>query len=85
MVQVENEYGAYACDKNYSLWLRDETIKYVGDNAVLFTNDITNDKDMKCGKIENVLATLDFGIGKYIMYLLKNMIVNNIFDCKQHF
>lgn len=64
MVQVENEYGAYACDNKYSLWLRDETLKYVGDNAVLFTNDITNDKDLKCGKIENVLATLDFGIGK---------------------
>lgn len=63
MVQVENEYGAFECDRQYSLWLRDETAKYVGDNAVLFTNDIVRKKDLECGKIENVLATLDFGIG----------------------
>ncbi|XP_055296881.1 beta-galactosidase-like [Sitodiplosis mosellana] len=63
LVQVENEYGAFECDNKYSLWVRDETQKYVGDKAVLFTNDIVRDKDLKCGKIENVLATLDFGIG----------------------
>lgn len=63
MVQIENEYGAFACDNVYSKWLRDETEKYVGDKAVLFTNDITRDKDLKCGKIENVLATVDFGPG----------------------
>jgi len=62
LVQVENEYGAFHCDNQYSLWLRDETEKYVGNNAVLFTNDINRDQDLKCGKIENVLATLDFGV-----------------------
>lgn len=63
MVQVENEYGAFGCDTQYSKWLRDETFKYVGEKAVLFTNDITNEQHLKCGKIENVLATIDFGIG----------------------
>lgn len=63
LVQVENEYGAFHCDNQYSVWIRDETDKYVGNNAVLFTNDIPRDQDLKCGKIENVLATLDFGVG----------------------
>ncbi|XP_031630054.1 beta-galactosidase-like isoform X2 [Contarinia nasturtii] len=59
MVQVENEYGSFACDRNYSLWLRDETLSFVGDKAVLFTND--GPSQLPCGKIDNVLATLDFG------------------------
>lgn len=46
-------------------WLRDETEKYVEGKAVLFTTDIPNSvEEMKCGKIENVLATTDFGIDK---------------------
>lgn len=61
MVQVENEYGSFACDRKYSAWLRDETSKYVGDKAALFTND--GPSQTPCGKIENVLATLDFGAG----------------------
>lgn len=61
MVQVENEYGSFACDRNYSIWLRDETQKHVGDKALLFTND--GPEQTKCGKIENVFATLDFGDG----------------------
>ncbi|XP_017024030.1 beta-galactosidase [Drosophila kikkawai] len=63
MVQVENEYGDYACDHDYLNWLRDETEKYVAGNALLFTVDIPNEK-MSCGKIENVFATTDFGIDR---------------------
>lgn len=60
LVQVENEYGSfYACDENYKIWLRDETLKYTQGNAVLFTND--GPGMLKCGKIPDVLATLDFG------------------------
>ncbi|XP_030559801.1 beta-galactosidase [Drosophila novamexicana] len=60
MVQVENEYGSYfACDLNYRNWLRDETQNHVKDNAVLFTND--GPTVLRCGKIQNVLATMDFG------------------------
>lgn len=66
MVQVENEYGYFGCDNQYSKWLRDETLKYVGDKTVLFTNDIVEERQIKCGKIENVLATVDFGIGNYL-------------------
>lgn len=65
MVQVENEYGAYLCDDSHKEWLRDETLKYVGDKAVLFTNDMKYDNSVRCGKIKNVLATVDFGIGKW--------------------
>lgn len=71
MVQVENEYGDYACDHDYLNWLRDETEKYVSGKALLFTVDIPNEK-MSCGKIENVFATTDFGIDRseYAKWLL---------------
>ncbi|TMW52323.1 hypothetical protein DOY81_002580 [Sarcophaga bullata] len=62
MVQVENEYGSFsACDRDYLNWLRDETAAYVQDKALLFTTDIPNER-IKCGKIEGVFATTDFGI-----------------------
>lgn len=39
--------------------------KYVQENAVLFTVDIPNSvEEMRCGIIENVFATTDFGIDK---------------------
>lgn len=64
MVQIENEYGVYhECDANYLIWLRDETIKHVGDKAVIFTTDIPNDR-ITCGKIPDVFATIDFGIDR---------------------
>ncbi|XP_016961179.1 beta-galactosidase [Drosophila biarmipes] len=60
MVQVENEYGSYfACDLNYRHWIRDETESHVKGQAVLFTND--GPSVLRCGKIEGVLATMDFG------------------------
>lgn len=62
LVQVENEYGSFsACDRRYSAWLKDETDRYVGDKAVLFTND--GPVQLLCGKIDGVLATVDFGSG----------------------
>lgn len=62
LVQVENEYGSFsACDRKYSVWLKNETDAYVGDKAVLFTND--GPVQLPCGKIPGVLATLDFGTG----------------------
>ncbi|KAH8243823.1 hypothetical protein KR032_010419 [Drosophila birchii] len=63
MVQVENEYGSYfACDLNYRNWLRDETQSHVKGKAVLFTND--GPSVLRCGKIQGVLATMDFGATK---------------------
>lgn len=64
MIQVENEYGSYfACDKNYTTWLRDIFHSYIGKNAVLFTTDGYSKKCLTCGPIANVLATVDFGPG----------------------
>uniref|UniRef100_A0A1B0A5L0 Beta-galactosidase n=1 Tax=Glossina pallidipes TaxID=7398 RepID=A0A1B0A5L0_GLOPL len=64
MVQIENEYGGFhTCDRDYLRWLRDETHKYVGDQALLFTTDIP-DLNIKCGKIDGVFATTDFGIDR---------------------
>jgi beta-galactosidase len=63
MVQVENEYGAFEkCDKDYLNFLRDETLKYTEDNALLFTTDRPIDDELQCGLIEGVFATTDFGI-----------------------
>lgn len=63
LVQVENEYGIYGCNREYQHWMRDETDKYVRGKAVLFTNDIKDKEYMKCGKIDGVLATTDFNAG----------------------
>jgi beta-galactosidase len=63
MVQVENEYGAYKiCDEEYKIFLRDLTEKFTRDKALLFTTDRPIDNELRCGLIENVFATVDFGI-----------------------
>lgn len=64
MVQIENEYAASKLrDHDYLIWLRDLTKKYVKDDAVLFTVDIPESvDDLLSGKIDDVLATIDFGI-----------------------
>ncbi|XP_055616987.1 beta-galactosidase-like [Toxorhynchites rutilus septentrionalis] len=60
MISIENEYGSYsACDRNYLLFLKNITERYVQNNAVLFTND--GPDQLRCGRIPGVLATLDFG------------------------
>ncbi|XP_063704009.1 beta-galactosidase [Culicoides brevitarsis] len=62
MVQVENEYGSFGVnDQNYKLWLKQLTEDFVGDTAVLFTND--GPSQTPRGYLEGVLATLDFGSG----------------------
>jgi len=60
MVQVENEYGSFSVkDENYKRWLLNLTEYFVGDKAVLFTND--GPSQTPRGYIPGVLATLDFG------------------------
>lgn len=59
MVQVENEYGSYECDAAYRLWMRDEMRRHVSGKALLYTND--GPPETPCGKIPDVLGTLDFG------------------------
>jgi beta-galactosidase len=62
MVQIENEYGSYeACDLDYTIWLRDIVSSIVGDTAVLYTTDGAASSYLKCGKVDGVYATVDFG------------------------
>jgi beta-galactosidase len=68
MVQVENEYGAfYACDNVYKEFLRDQTLKYTKDNAILFTVDRPIGDELKCGQVKDVFVTTDFGLYNYSM------------------
>jgi len=64
MVQVENEYGSYfACDFQYTTFLRDLIRSHLGNDILLFTTDGAGDGYLKCGKISGVYATVDFGVG----------------------
>ncbi|CAG2112123.1 unnamed protein product, partial [Medioppia subpectinata] len=68
MVQIENEYGSYnACDFEYVDHLRDFHIKHFGREVQLFTTDGNADYFLKCGKIDGVFATIDFGPGSDIV------------------
>ncbi|CAH1724816.1 unnamed protein product [Aphis gossypii] len=63
MVQIENEYGHNDlgnCDKEYTLWLRDLMLYYVGEHAQLYTTDECDSSFLKCGQIPNVYSTVDF-------------------------
>ncbi|PSN30941.1 hypothetical protein C0J52_24075, partial [Blattella germanica] len=61
---VENEYGSYsACDTNHTAHLRDVIKNLVGDAAVLYTTDGAGTGYLRCGKVPNVYATVDFGPG----------------------
>ncbi|CAI4229518.1 unnamed protein product [Auanema sp. JU1783] len=59
MTQLENEYGSYSCDKDYRIALRDKAVEILGEKAVLYTTD--GPSLVKCGMIENVFTTVDFG------------------------
>ncbi|KAM8749366.1 beta-galactosidase-1-like protein [Acanthopagrus schlegelii] len=61
-VQVENEYGSYfACDYNYMRHLRTLFRLFLGEDTVLFTTDGNTDREMTCGSLEGLYATVDFG------------------------
>ncbi|XP_076018076.1 beta-galactosidase-1-like protein [Genypterus blacodes] len=61
-VQVENEYGSYfACDYNYMRQLQTLFHFFLGKTTVLFTTDGNTDKEMTCGSLEGLYATVDFG------------------------
>jgi hypothetical protein len=63
--QIENEYGSYkACNSNYQIWLRDVFKRIVGNAAILYTTDGAAVSYLRCGKIEGVYATVDFGTSK---------------------
>lgn len=63
-VQVENEYGSYfACDFNYLRFLQKRFRYHLGDDVLLFTTDGAYEKTLKCGTLQGLYATVDFGTG----------------------
>ncbi|KAL2080833.1 hypothetical protein ACEWY4_022686 [Coilia grayii] len=61
-VQVENEYGSYfACDYNYLRHLRALFQSFLGEDTLLFTTDGNTDREMVCGTLQGLYATIDFG------------------------
>ncbi|XP_038615750.1 beta-galactosidase [Tachyglossus aculeatus] len=66
-VQVENEYGSYfTCDYDYLRSLQKLFYQHLGDNVVLFTTDGANKNFLKCGALQGLYATVDFGPGSNI-------------------
>ncbi|XP_004085513.3 beta-galactosidase isoform X1 [Oryzias latipes] len=66
-VQVENEYGSYfACDYNYMRHLTKLFRSHLGEDVVLFTTDGAGLNYLKCGAIQGLYATVDFGPGSNI-------------------
>lgn len=64
VTQVENEYGSYyACDYNYMRHLLTLFRLFLGENTVFFTTDGNTDREMTCGTLEGLYATIDFGTG----------------------
>ncbi|CAB1431723.1 unnamed protein product [Pleuronectes platessa] len=63
-VQVENEYGSYsACDYNYLRHLTKLFRFHLGNEVVLFSTDGAGVSYLKCGTIQDLYATVDFGPG----------------------
>lgn len=61
--QIENEYGSYfACDYDYLRYLREKALAYLGQEVILITTDGSGDGYLKCGNLEGVYATVDFGV-----------------------
>ncbi|XP_077978621.1 beta-galactosidase-like [Glandiceps talaboti] len=63
-IQIENEYGSYyECDYDYLRALRSKVVDVLGDDVVLFTTDGPSNNMLKCGALQGVLTTVDFGAG----------------------
>uniref|UniRef100_A0A3Q2KUG6 Beta-galactosidase n=1 Tax=Equus caballus TaxID=9796 RepID=A0A3Q2KUG6_HORSE len=63
-VQVENEYGSYfTCDYDYLRFLQKLFHQHLGDDVLLFTTDGIFQKFLKCGALQGLYATVDFGSG----------------------
>uniref|UniRef100_A0A663MZG3 Galactosidase beta 1 like n=1 Tax=Athene cunicularia TaxID=194338 RepID=A0A663MZG3_ATHCN len=63
-VQVENEYGSYyACDHGYLQHLLGSFRALLGNEVVLFTTDSTRAEELRCGTLQGLYATIDFGPG----------------------
>ncbi|NXQ53189.1 GLB1L protein, partial [Anthoscopus minutus] len=61
-VQVENEYGSYyACDYGYLQHLLGSFRALLGSEVLLFTTDSTQAEELRCGTLQGLYATIDFG------------------------
>ncbi|XP_010138182.1 PREDICTED: beta-galactosidase-1-like protein, partial [Buceros rhinoceros silvestris] len=61
-VQVENEYGSYyACDYGYLRHLLGSFRALLGSEVLLFTTDSTQVEELRCGTLQGLYATIDFG------------------------
>ncbi|XP_078054799.1 beta-galactosidase-like [Mustelus asterias] len=72
-VQVENEYGSYfACDYDYLRHLLKLFRHNLGDEVVLFTTDGAAEANLKCGALQGLYATVDFGPGENVTQLFQS-------------
>ena len=65
MIQVENEYGSYGCDRNYISHLEGKFREFLGDEIILYSTDGCYEDQITCGHIvksKNTLITVDFGV-----------------------
>uniref|UniRef100_A0A8C0ZL45 Galactosidase beta 1 like n=1 Tax=Cyanistes caeruleus TaxID=156563 RepID=A0A8C0ZL45_CYACU len=66
-VQVENEYGSYyACDYGYLRHLLGSFRALLGSEVLLFTTDSTRAEELRCGTLQGLYATVDFGPGSNV-------------------
>ncbi|NWT11615.1 BGAL galactosidase, partial [Vireo altiloquus] len=66
-VQVENEYGSYyACDHGYLRHLLGSFRALLGSEVLLFTTDSTQAEELRCGTLQGLYATVDFGPGSNV-------------------
>ena len=61
MVQVENEYGYFACDHTYMDYLAKFLEDHLGKETLLFTTDSNSEGALRCGTTKRAFATVDFG------------------------
>lgn len=60
LVQVENEYGSFGCDKNYTIFVRDLIRRNLGPDVILITTDGSGERNLECGTIPGVYPTGNF-------------------------
>uniref|UniRef100_A0A8C2TQF6 Galactosidase beta 1 like n=1 Tax=Coturnix japonica TaxID=93934 RepID=A0A8C2TQF6_COTJA len=66
-VQVENEYGSYyICDSSYLQHLLGTFRALLGPEVLLFTTDGAQVEDLRCGTLQGLYATIDFGPGSNV-------------------
>lgn len=88
---MENEYGSYfACDYNYLRILTKLFRVHLGEEVVLFTTDGAGIGYLKCGALQGLYATVDFGPGGCQSHYssvfcsvlqIVHMLKNNVFKC----